>query len=233
MATASGDAKGTRRAVMPFVAYAVVLALLGGAGVALWTGQRSSLPGLTQGDRAPPPVPAAAPIEPSVEPARPAQGLKLPPRPAAAAASAPLAQMPAQAPASPAAPAPTPVPIASPPASPPTPSSSPSPAPTPSSPSEARAGDPAVAPAVKPAPSKTRCTADVGPWPTDRTDQGKAIQGLLRDLGLYDGTVYGTVGPTTRAAIRKFQLSVEQPETGEPDQALFESLKKKCAAPAP
>ena len=56
---------------------------------------------------------------------------------------------------------------------------------------------------------------------------------MLRDLGLYEGTVYGTVGPATRAAIRKFQVSAGESETGEPDQALFESLKKKCAAPAP
>ena len=54
---------------------------------------------------------------------------------------------------------------------------------------------------------------------------------MLRDLGLYEGTVYGTVGPATRAAIRKFQASAGQPETGEPDQALFDSLQKKCAAP--
>jgi localization factor PodJL len=54
---------------------------------------------------------------------------------------------------------------------------------------------------------------------------------MLRDLGLYDGTVYGTVGPTTRAAIRKFQVSTGQPETGEPDEMLFDSLRRKCAAP--
>jgi len=56
---------------------------------------------------------------------------------------------------------------------------------------------------------------------------------MLRDLGLYDGTVYGTVGPMTRAAIRRFQVSAGESETGEPDEALFASLKKKCASPAP
>jgi peptidoglycan hydrolase-like protein with peptidoglycan-binding domain len=84
-----------------------------------------------------------------------------------------------------------------------------------------------------PASVKSKCTTDMASWPADRTEQGKAIQGMLRDLGLYDGTVYGTVGPTTRAAIRKFQLSAGQPETGEPDEALFASLKKKCAASTP
>lgn len=89
---------------------------------------------------------------------------------------------------------------------------------------DAIAGDPAAAPA------KSKCTVD-GAWPGDRTEQGKAIQGMLRDLGLYDGTVYGTVGPTTRAAIRKFQASAGQAETGEPDQLLFDQLRKKCGAP--
>jgi hypothetical protein len=110
----------------------------------------------------------------------------------------------------------------------------PPPAPAPPPPSEVSASAPPPAPPEKPTPSKTACVADIGAWPTDKTDQGKAIQSLLRDLGFYSGTVYGTVGPTTRAAIRKFQLSVEQAETGEPDEALFESLKtKKCASSVP
>ena len=84
-------------------------------------------------------------------------------------------------------------------------------------------------------PSRRRatCTADVGAWPADSTDQAKAIQILLRDLGLYDGTTYGTVGPATRAAIRKFQLAAGETETGEPSETLFEQLKKKCASPTP
>jgi hypothetical protein len=220
MATASGDAKGERRPVMPYVAYAVVLALLGGTGVAFWARESTSPPSPPKNDSASPPVAVAPPIEPS----RPAPGLKLPPRPAA---SAPIAPKPAQVPAPTPAPAPVPVPSSSPSAA----AAPSSPSPASSSPSEASAADPAAAPAEKPAPAKTRCTADAGPWPADRTDQGKAIQGLLRDLGLYEGTVYGTVGPTTRAAIRKFQVSAGQPETGEPDEALFESLKKKCDAP--
>ena len=87
--------------------------------------------------------------------------------------------------------------------------------------------------AERPEPLKTACMADVGPWPTDSTDQAKAIQILLRDLGFYSGTTYGTLGPATRAAIRKFQLTAGEAETGEPSEMLFESLKKKCASPAP
>jgi len=198
MATASGDGKGTRRPVMPLVAYAVVLALLGWAGVALWTGGRGGLPGVPGSDRASPAISKAAPSEP----VHAARGLKLPPRPAEPEATAPGKQEPAV-------------------------SSSPSQ-------SAASNSDLAASAAERPEPRKTTCTADVGPWPTDSTDQAKAIQILLRDLGFYSGTTYGTVGPATRAAIRKFQLAADEAETGEPSETLFESLKKKkCASSAP
>jgi len=200
---------------MAYVAYAVVLSLLGGAGVAFWARDRDRPPILPAGDRASPPAPTPAPAAPPapVEPSRAAQGLKLPPRPAAPAANAPVARNPG----------PPPVPI---------PSPSPIPAAAPSPPAVAGASDPPAAPGEKPAPTKSKCTVD-GTWPAEKTEQGKAIQGMLRDLGLYEGTVYGTVGPATRAAIRKFQVSAGDAETGEPDQALFESLRRKCAAPSP
>ena len=35
------------------------------------------------------------------------------------------------------------------------------------------------------------CTVEVGGWPTDRTDQARAIQSLLRDLGFFDGPTKG------------------------------------------
>ena len=101
---------------------------------------------------------------------------------------------------------------------------------SPASQSEASNSTPA---AERPEPRKTRCTADVGRWPADRTDQAKAIQSLLRDLGFFGGPIYGTVGPATRAAIRKFQLAAGEAETGEPGEALFEQLKTKCATSAP
>jgi hypothetical protein len=194
MATASGDGKGTRRPVLPFVAYAVVLALLGSAGVALWAG-KGGLPGVPGSDRASPAISKAAPTEPV-----PARGLKLPPRPAPPEATAP---------------------------------SKPEPAAAAPSQSEASNSDPAASAAERSEQQKTTCTVDVGPWPTDRTDQAKAIQILLRDLGFYSGTTYGTVGPATREAIRKFQLAAHEAETGEPSEMLFESLKKKCVSSTP
>jgi Putative peptidoglycan binding domain len=194
MATTSGEGKGTPRPVMPLVAYAIVLALLGSAGVALWTGRGSSPPGVPRSDRAPPATTKTAAIEPARDP----RGLQLPPKPAE---PAPSKQEPAV-------------------------SSSPSPG-------EASNSDPAAPAAEKPEPRKTTCTVDVGSWPTDRTDQAKAIQVLLRDLGFYGGTTYGTLGPATREAIRKFQLAAGEAETGEPSEMLFESLKKKCVSSAP
>jgi len=221
---------------MAYVAYTVVLALLGAAGVAFWAGQGSRSSILPPSDRPSPPaaaVTAPAAVAAPVATPPPAQGLKLTPRTAtvAVAPGAPVAQKAAPAPGP--SPAPVPLPSVSPaaataPAAPPAPAAA-------SPPVEATPADPApaAAPAEKPAPVKSKCAADAAPWPTERTEQGKAIQGMLRDLGLYEGTVYGTVGPTTRAAIRKFQVSAGQPETGEPDEALFESLRKKCAAPTP
>jgi hypothetical protein len=199
MATAFGDGKGTRRPVMPLVAYAVVLALLGSAGVALWAA-RGGPPGVAGSDRASLAISKAAPTEPV--PA--ARGLKLPPRPAPPEPTAPTAP------------------------------SKPEPAAAAPSQSEASNSDPAASAAERSEQQKTTCTIDVGPWPTDRTDQAKAIQILLRDLGFYSGTTYGTVGPATREAIRKFQLAADEAETGEPSEVLFESLKKKkCASSAP
>ncbi|OFX06427.1 MAG: hypothetical protein A3D94_22910 [Alphaproteobacteria bacterium RIFCSPHIGHO2_12_FULL_66_14] len=83
----------------------------------------------------------------------------------------------------------------------------------------------------KPDPPKVECKVDFTGWPADRTDQAKAVQLLLRDLGLYRGTTNGTVGPATRTAIREFQLASGEAETGEVTESLFEALKKKCAAP--
>jgi peptidoglycan hydrolase-like protein with peptidoglycan-binding domain len=104
---------------------------------------------------------------------------------------------------------------------------------SPASPSEASNSTPAAPAAERPEPRKTTCTTDVGRWPADRTDQAKAIQSLLRDLGFFDGPTQGTVGPVTRAAIRKFQLAAGESETGEPSEALFEQLKRKCASSTP
>ena len=181
---------------MPFVAYAVVLVLLAGAGVALWAA-RGGPRGAPGSDRSPPALSKAAPTE--AAPA--AQGLKLPPRRAEGEATAPTKQEPAV-------------------------------SPPPSEASSTAAAAPAAA-AEKPEPRKATCPVDVGPWPADRTEQAKAIQILLRDLGYYGGTTYGTLGPATREAIRKFQVAAGEAETGEPSEMLFDQLKKKCGWSAP
>jgi peptidoglycan hydrolase-like protein with peptidoglycan-binding domain len=77
-------------------------------------------------------------------------------------------------------------------------------------------------PAPKPAPEQQS-----GPKSGMRAGQIQAIQLLLRDLGFYDNTTNGTLGPSTRVAIREFQRSNGDPETGEPSEKLLEDLRKK------
>jgi len=67
--------------------------------------------------------------------------------------------------------------------------------------------------------------ADTPPWPAKTADQIRAIQQLLIDLKLLKAEPTGTVGPLTRRAIRSYQKKAGLKETGEPSQALFESLK--------
>jgi hypothetical protein len=193
MSTTPEGGEAKRRPVMAFVAYGVVLVLLGWAGAALWTAGSGGRPDLAGSRRA---VPVAAKTEP-------------PASPMVAAETAPVRQEPQRETA-----------VVSP--------SPPSPA---SSPPQGEASDktPPVPPSPKPEPALAKCTLDSASWPTDRTEQAKAIQILLRDLGFYGGTTYGTLGPTTRAAIRKFQVAAGEAETGEPSEMLFESLRKKCA----
>ncbi|MBX9945661.1 MAG: peptidoglycan-binding protein, partial [Reyranella sp.] len=93
--------------------------------------------------------------------------------------------------------------------------------------------EPPTAEPPKTEPLKTVCKADLGRWPAGKLDQGQILQMMLRDLGFYRGTTNGTVGPQTQAAIREFQLAVGEADTGEPSEALFEALKKKCAATPP
>ena len=210
MATASGKSEGMRKPVMAMAAYGVVLALLVAVGVTVVVAGRGS------GRNAGGPADAAAsrPAAPVLPDMSTARGLKLPPRPPSpekAAAEAPPGKPPLDKPAletatAPARPEPFPVPIAA-----------------PASPPQAEADK-------KPEPPKTACKVDLTRWPTEKSDQAQAIQMLLRDLGYYRGTTNGTVGPQTRTAIREFQLAVGEGETGEIGEALFEVLKKQCAA---
>jgi TPR repeat protein len=84
-----------------------------------------------------------------------------------------------------------------------------------------------IAKSTEPKPAEAKsASADAGSdWPAKAPDQIRAIQKLLVDLKLLNAQPTGTVGPLTRRAIRTFQKQAGLKETGEPSQALFESLK--------
>lgn len=50
------------------------------------------------------------------------------------------------------------------------------------------------------------------------------VQGILKDLNFYDGTVDGLTGPATRKAIQAYQLKVGLPASGDVDGALLDQL---------
>lgn len=50
------------------------------------------------------------------------------------------------------------------------------------------------------------------------------VQGILKDLNFYDGTVDGLTGPATRKAIQAYQQKVGLPASGEVDGALLDQL---------
>lgn len=50
------------------------------------------------------------------------------------------------------------------------------------------------------------------------------VQGILKDLDFYDGTVDGLTGPATRKAIQAYQLKVGLPGSGEIDATLLDQL---------
>ena len=54
----------------------------------------------------------------------------------------------------------------------------------------------------------------------------KSIQALLRAMNFYKHPPDGKAGPATRAAIREYERASGQKETGEPTQALLESLRE-------
>ena len=92
--------------------------------------------------------------------------------------------------------------------------SPPKPAPAPP-PAEAVA-----APAPPPAPD-----ADPPGWPKAGNDQVRVIQQALVDLKFLRDKPDGALGPMTRAAIRTYQRSVGQRETGEPTREVYAALK--------
>ena len=261
-ATANGGGQGRRSFGMPVIACAIVLAFLGGFATAFWTAGSDGLPRLAELTGLSPAISTGTPIDTGAQrpgtnaatpsAAAPEATAPTPPVTAAEATgptpsvTAPEATAPTSSVTAPEATAPTSSATA-PEASAATPSvtSPEATAPTNDMAAQERAapspshGEPTnqdrPAPiAEKPEPPAPTCTVALDPWPADATAQGKAIQALLRDLGFYKGPVSGTVGPLTRAAIRKFQLAAKEAATGEPSKSLFESLKKKkCASTAP
>jgi peptidoglycan hydrolase-like protein with peptidoglycan-binding domain len=89
-----------------------------------------------------------------------------------------------------------------------------------------------------PAPPRAEATAQTAPadgeaWPTDRTEQVRTVQKLLRDLELYSGSLTGQLGPVTQAAIREFQRTAGLPQTGEPSRELHLALKSPAPPSSP
>lgn len=58
----------------------------------------------------------------------------------------------------------------------------------------------------------------------------KRVQGVLRDLGFYGGTVDGLTGPNTRSAVEAYQRKVGLTVTGSIDDTLIEQLGATTAA---
>jgi peptidoglycan hydrolase-like protein with peptidoglycan-binding domain len=75
------------------------------------------------------------------------------------------------------------------------------------------------------APAPAAAPATASDWPGNSADQIRAIQQLLVELKLLNAEPTGTVGPKTRRAIRDWQRKAGLKETGEPSEALYDSLK--------
>jgi peptidoglycan hydrolase-like protein with peptidoglycan-binding domain len=93
---------------------------------------------------------------------------------------------------------------------------------------------PAQTPAPRPAPAvvvqdpANAATAAAAPA-LGKSELVAAIQSNLARRGLYDGAVDGVKGPMTQAAIIFYQETRGLPETGNPDQAILDLLKKDNA----
>ncbi len=61
----------------------------------------------------------------------------------------------------------------------------------------------------------------------------KRVQGVLKDLGFYDGAVDGLTGPNTRSAVEAYQRKVGLTVTGVIDGTLMEQLGATAAVPKP
>lgn len=68
------------------------------------------------------------------------------------------------------------------------------------------------------------------PQPAEGDPTTKAAQTVLKDLGLYQGTIDGLPGPATRDAVAAYQKAAGLPVTGMIDAALLEQLDTGATA---
>lgn len=82
--------------------------------------------------------------------------------------------------------------------------------------------------------SETTITIERPQEPVVRQVEGdpatKAVQAVLKELNLYQGTVDGLSGPNTRKAVEVYQKTVGLPVTGEIDATLLEQLDTRPTA---
>ena len=95
---------------------------------------------------------------------------------------------------------------------------------SPPKPAPVAAPAPAEVVAAPPAPPPSP-DADPPGWPKAGNDQVRVIQQALVELKFLRDKPDGALGPMTRAAIRSYQRSIGQRETGEPTREVYAALK--------
>ncbi len=82
---------------------------------------------------------------------------------------------------------------------------------------------PATAPVVVPAPEP------VAPAPQGKLEiyEVMEMQTRLKAIGLYPGPLDGVVGTLTKAAIKRYETSKNQPQTGKLDRELLKQLRRE------
>ena len=70
------------------------------------------------------------------------------------------------------------------------------------------------------------------PGVSAQSDDYRAIQGMLNELGLGASPEDGQWGPASRRAMRAFQASKGLPDTGTPDPATVAALRAQLGLPA-
>ena len=88
-----------------------------------------------------------------------------------------------------------------------------------------------------PAPTQVPPATDSQPAPVEampseaplQSDAVREIQAKMRSLGFNPGPVDGTAGRMTEVAVRRYQQTRSQPQTGEIDRRLLEQLRQEPA----